>query len=89
MNLPLKSDHFKGEQHLLLPSDFHGSNSELYALLKRLNNALVTTATLAAADPVYLPIFERIEIEIKQLEGRIKANPLDRAKRIAQATAML
>ena len=89
MNVAVKSDHFKGEQHPLLSSDFYGSDSELAELLKRLQKALVTTANLAAENPVYLPIFERIEIEIEQLERRITANPLERARRIAHATAIL
>ncbi len=89
MNVPVKSDYFKGEQHLLLASGFYGSNSELDTLLKRLQKALVTTAILADADPVYLPIFERIESEIIQLESRINANPMERARKIAHATAIV
>ena len=52
--------------------------------LARLRAARQTVAKLVVADPVYVPIFERIEAEIASEEARLTdADPLASARAIA------
>jgi hypothetical protein len=54
--------------------------------LARLMAARQTVAKLVVADPVYVPIFERIEAEIASEEARLTdADPLASARAIAAA----
>ena len=54
--------------------------------MERLRTALLTVAKLVDADPVYLPLFERLEIEIALDESMGDANT--RARLIARQRAM-
>jgi len=54
--------------------------------LARLRAARLTVAKLVVADPVYVPIFERIEAEIASEEARLMdADPLASARAIVAA----
>lgn len=54
--------------------------------LARLMAARQTVAKLVVADPVYVPIFERIEAEIASEEARLTdANPVASARAIVAA----
>ncbi|SNX68907.1 hypothetical protein SAMN05878503_102346 [Cereibacter ovatus] len=47
-------------------------------------------AQLAVRDPVYLPIFERLEIEVEVAKARVSDNPVEAARalvRLRQACA--
>lgn len=50
--------------------------------LDRLKTALAKVAKLVVADPVYLPIFTRLEAEIAKAEAN---DPLARARALAQS----
>ena len=54
--------------------------------MERLRAALLTVAKLVDADPVYLPLFERLEIEIALDESMRDA--ITRARLIARQRAM-
>ena len=49
--------------------------------LQRLNNALAKVAELVIDNPIYLPIFERLERELSALDAQ--SNALSRARAIA------
>lgn len=48
----------------------------------------LTAAILAAEDPIYLPIFERMEVELAEAEARAADNPIAQARRRAEARRM-
>lgn len=54
--------------------------------MERLRTALLTVAKLVDADPVYLPLFERLEIEIALDESM--GDAITRARLIARQRAM-
>ena len=54
--------------------------------MERLRTALLTVAKLVDADPVYLPLFERLEIEIALDESM--GDAITRARLIVRQRAM-
>lgn len=54
--------------------------------MERLRAALLTVAKLVDADPVYLPLFERLEVEIALDESM--GDAITRARLIARQRAM-
>lgn len=56
--------------------------TDLLALRRRLEDALMTLATLVAEDSVYLPLFQRVEAELAALDKQESA--LDRAIALAR-----
>jgi hypothetical protein len=54
--------------------------------MERLRAALLTVAKLVDADPVYLPLFERLEIEIAL--DKSMGDAITRARLIARQRAM-
>ncbi|WP_372675241.1 hypothetical protein [Aquicoccus sp.] len=59
-----------------------GTAGEGKVTVARLERALETVAALVIDDEVYLPIFQRLEAELK--EARRTASTLDRARKIAR-----
>ncbi|UVK39957.1 hypothetical protein LHFGNBLO_001372 [Mesorhizobium sp. AR10] len=54
--------------------------------MARLRKAHSTVAKLVIADPVYLPIFDRLEAEIATTEAKlISGDPIAKARAIAAA----
>lgn len=49
--------------------------------LQRLNNALAKVAELVVDNPIYIPIFERLERELSALDAQ--SNAVSRARAIA------
>lgn len=43
-------------------------------------------AQLAVRDPVYLPIFERLEIELEEAKARESADPIEAARALLRAS---
>lgn len=56
------------------------------AAFKRLSEALEKVAPLVVDNPIYLPIFERIEFELAALD--VEANAVSRARAIAARSQM-
>jgi hypothetical protein len=55
--------------------------------LERLRAALETVAKLVVADPVYAPIFTRLEAEIAQEEALLANDVVARARAVAAQNA--
>ncbi|WP_417268541.1 hypothetical protein [Celeribacter baekdonensis] len=55
--------------------------------LERLRAALGTVAKLVVADPVYVPIFTRLEAEIAQEEALVANDIVARARAVAAQSA--
>ncbi len=55
--------------------------------LERLRAALDTVAKLVVADPVYAPIFRRLEAEIAQEEALLANDVVARARAVAAQNA--
>ena len=55
--------------------------------LERLRAALETVAKLVVADPVYAPIFARLEAEIAQEEALLANDVVARARAVAAQSA--
>lgn len=55
--------------------------------LERLRVALATVAKLVVADPVYVPIFSRLEAEIAQEEALLANDVVARARAVATQSA--
>jgi hypothetical protein len=55
--------------------------------LERLRAALETVAKLVVADPVYVPIFTRLEAEIAQEEAIVANDVVARARAVAAQSA--
>ena len=47
-----------------------------------------TAAELVSIDAVYLPIFERMEVELAEAEAAAASDPISRARRRAEAKRM-
>lgn len=56
--------------------------------LAQIRDLHLTAATLAADDAVYLPLFERMEIELAEAEARAADNPIAQARRRLEARRM-
>ena len=57
--------------------------------LDRLRKAHATVAKLTADDPVYVPIFLRLEEDLQAAEAALLADPVLRARAVARQSAML
>lgn len=57
------------------------------AQLDRLRRAQVKVAALVVADPVYVPIFARLEAEIADMEAMLSGDVIARARAVARQMA--
>lgn len=55
--------------------------------LDRLRRAHLAVAKLTADDPVYLPIFNRLEAELDVAESATSPDPVTRARALARQSA--
>lgn len=56
--------------------------------LAEIRDLHLTAAILAAENAVYLPIFERMEIELAEAEARAASDPITQARRRLEARRM-
>jgi hypothetical protein len=57
------------------------------ATLDRLRKAHAKVARLVVADPVYVPVFTRLEAEIAEAEAALKDDVIARARAVARQRA--
>ncbi|MER9221914.1 hypothetical protein NKI48_23795 [Mesorhizobium sp. M0644] len=80
-----KSPPHTGCRWLSLPVKPMRKETKVERELARLRRAHATVAQLVAIDPVYLPIFERLEAEIAIEEAALINDPIAKARAIAAA----
>ena len=56
--------------------------------LDRLRRAQATAAELTLADPVYAPIFARLDAELEAAEAAMATDPITRARAVARQRAI-
>ncbi|WP_435138919.1 hypothetical protein [Pseudopelagicola sp. nBUS_19] len=63
------------------------SDRKLVRETERVKSALEKVAFLVINDPVYVPIMERLEHELAQMQERVENNPLERALALVHQNA--
>ena len=63
------------------------ATTSIHTDLERLRDALEVVAELVVADPVYAPIFSRLEAEIAQEEAFLANDVVARARAVAAQSA--